>query len=75
MPPERRNPARAWVIAAFAVPVCGIWSLSFVVPWWGWVLLVTLGSAGLKRAEGVAANIVKRGSRGRRSEAVVGPGR
>lgn len=75
MPPERLNPTRAWVVAAFAIPVCGFWSLSFVVPWWGWILLVTLGSAGLKSAGGVAANVVERGRRGQHAEAVVGAGR
>ena len=52
--PERLNPTRAWVIISFAVPVCGVWALSFIVPWWGWLLVVVAVTAGAKRLTAIA---------------------
>lgn len=26
------------MVASYAIPICGVWALSFVVPWWGWFL-------------------------------------
>ena len=58
---ERLNPTRAWVVAAYAISICGVWALSFVVPWWGWLLLVVLVSTGLKSAAKLALEASREG--------------
>ncbi|CAM9698706.1 unnamed protein product [Phaeothamnion confervicola] len=37
--PRRLNPTRAWVVACYALPLCVVWALSMVMPWWAWLLV------------------------------------
>ncbi|CAN0257168.1 unnamed protein product, partial [Ectocarpus sp. 12 AP-2014] len=53
--PERLNPTRAWVVASYAIPICGVWALSFVVPWWGWFLGSVAVLAAARKAAQLAA--------------------
>lgn len=64
---KRLNPTRAWVVAAYAISICGVWALSFVVPWWGWLLLVVLVSTGLKNAAKLALEVIRGGRTGQRA--------
>lgn len=59
VPPERLNPTRAWVVGAYAIPTCGLWALSFALPWWLWLVIVALVGAGVQRASAIARAIVK----------------
>ncbi|CAN0351646.1 unnamed protein product, partial [Discosporangium mesarthrocarpum] len=49
-PPQRLNPTRVWVVAWYALPLCGVWCLSFLLPWWAWTLLAVALSTVVKRA-------------------------
>lgn len=58
VPLERLNPTRAWVVGAYSIPMCGVWGLAFIVPWWVWSLAVILMVAGLVKASMIADAIV-----------------
>ncbi|CAM9671717.1 unnamed protein product, partial [Ectocarpus sp. 8 AP-2014] len=53
--PERLNPTRAWVVVSYAIPICGVWALSFIVPWWGWFLGSVAVLAAARKAAQLAA--------------------
>ncbi|CAM9264472.1 unnamed protein product, partial [Ectocarpus sp. 6 AP-2014] len=61
--PERLNPTRAWVVASYAIPIGGVWALSFVVPWWGWFLGSVAVLAAARKAAQLAAAFGGGGSR------------
>lgn len=61
--PHRLNPTRAWVVLFYAIPVCGVWALAYVVPWWGWLLAFAAVVVAARKV-GEFATILGRGGGG-----------
>lgn len=53
--PQRLNPTKAWVVLLYAIPICGVWALAYVVPWWGWLLAFAAVLAAARKAGEFAA--------------------
>ncbi|CAN0053743.1 unnamed protein product, partial [Choristocarpus tenellus] len=59
-PPERINGTRMWVVASYALSTCGVWLLSYVVPWWGWLALAAVVWRMGKRVGSLVCSIGRR---------------